>query len=541
MKNIKVVYQNEHSECGIAVVTSILNFFGSRVTINDLRDKYGSPKGGLTFGNMNYIMKKFGLIYHGIKINDTDYLKNQKKPVILFWDNNHFVVFYKYKRGHFYVMDPKLGKVVYTKHEFEEHFSLYALVFKEINYHDGKKEIKINLKNKTKELICSLLRSTKSIIILMIFVIFLSKMLSLIVPVLTQRLIDNYQILANLSLATLIGGTILIAGIYYLITVSYSLLLTKLQLSWSKKLSNKFMEKVFIKSLNFFVNRSSGSMIYKVNLITMVQQMLSKNTIENIIDYLFMIVYFIYLTNYSSKLTIITIIFCLLILINSLTYSKINYKINGRVIEYQSEIQSLYVEIFSGMETIKSLGKEKVFFTRWSNIFSNSLKSLSQQGKAAAWLSGISTTLLFTLPIIILFFGIHEVQANQMSLGQLIGFTTLIAYFIEPFSTMIGSISQILILKSYLNQISDVTNTDFYNEINGKKKFERFENLKMNNVNFSFSEFEKNVISSVNLEIKKGEKVAIVGKSGSGKSTLLKLICGLFIPSEGQVIYNRRL
>ncbi|HDV0801514.1 TPA: hypothetical protein UX919_003015, partial [Enterococcus faecalis] len=37
MKNIKVVYQNEHSECGIAVVTSILNFFGSRVTINDLR------------------------------------------------------------------------------------------------------------------------------------------------------------------------------------------------------------------------------------------------------------------------------------------------------------------------------------------------------------------------------------------------------------------------------------------------------------------------------------------------------------------------
>ena len=36
-------------------------------------------------------------------------------------------------------MDPKLGKVVYTKHEFEEHFSLYALVFKEINYNDGKR------------------------------------------------------------------------------------------------------------------------------------------------------------------------------------------------------------------------------------------------------------------------------------------------------------------------------------------------------------------------------------------------------------------
>ena len=45
---------------------------------------------------MNYIMKKFGLIYHGIKINDTDYLKNQKASYS-FWDNNHFVVFINIK------------------------------------------------------------------------------------------------------------------------------------------------------------------------------------------------------------------------------------------------------------------------------------------------------------------------------------------------------------------------------------------------------------------------------------------------------------
>jgi ABC-type bacteriocin/lantibiotic exporter with double-glycine peptidase domain len=538
MKKIKVVYQNEHSECGIAAVTSVLNFFQFKITINDLRDKYGSPKGGLTFENMCAIMEKFGLVYHGVKVKDIDYLKKQKKPAILFWDHNHFVVFHKYRNGRYYVMDPKIGKVVYTKKEFESHFSLYALVFKEIKFKEETRKIRKNLKNKTKDLILSLLNSTKLTIISIIFVIFLSKVLSLIVPIMTQNIIDNYQSLASLSFLTLTWLTILIAGTYYLITVSHGLLLTKLQIKWNRNLSTKFMENIFIKSLNFFVNRSSGTMIYKANLITMIQQILSKNTIENIIDYLFMVVYFIFLANYSKKLTIITFFFCVLVMVISMLYSNINYKINGRVMEYQGEIQSIYVEIFSGMETIKSLGKERFFFTRWSKIFSNSLKSLTDQGKTAAWLSGISATLLFILPIGVLFLGIQEVQAHQMSLGQLIGFTTLIAYFVEPFSMLMGSVSQILVLKSYLNQISDVTNTDLYNESDGLSKLEKFESLKLRSVDFSFSAFEKNVISDLNLEIKKGEKVAIVGKSGSGKSTLLKLLCKLYTPSSGEIIYN---
>ena len=49
------------------------------------------------------------------------------------------------------------------------------------------------------------------------------------------------------------------------------------------------------------------------------------------------------------------------------------------------------------------------------------------------------------------------------------------------------------------------------------------------------------VLDNINLEIKKGEFVGIVGRNGSGKSTLLKLLAGIYYPSAGEIIVNGSL
>ena len=92
-----------------------------------------------------------------------------------------------------------------------------------------------------------------------------------------------------------------------------------------------------------------------------------------------------------------------------------------------------------------------------------------------------------------------------------------------------------MILKSYLAQIYEVTETKTFIEHDGCTELESMEELELSNVSFSFGKFEDNVISDVDLRIEHGEKVAIVGKSGSGKSTLLKLISGLYQSTEGRI------
>ncbi|WP_338325628.1 cysteine peptidase family C39 domain-containing protein [Enterococcus cecorum] len=48
MKRLKYVAQGEHSECALACITMLLNYYGNQSTLVELREKYGVPKGGLT-------------------------------------------------------------------------------------------------------------------------------------------------------------------------------------------------------------------------------------------------------------------------------------------------------------------------------------------------------------------------------------------------------------------------------------------------------------------------------------------------------------
>ena len=62
--------------------------------------------------------------------------------------------------------------------------------------------------------------------------------------------------------------------------------------------------------------------------------------------------------------------------------------------------------------------------------------------------------------------------------------------------------------------------------------------LEARNITFRYSGADKNVLENVNLIINSGEKLAIVGLNGAGKTTLVKLLCGLYDPTEGQILLN---
>lgn len=62
--------------------------------------------------------------------------------------------------------------------------------------------------------------------------------------------------------------------------------------------------------------------------------------------------------------------------------------------------------------------------------------------------------------------------------------------------------------------------------------------IELRNVSFKYPHAKKNTINNINLKIRPGEKLAIVGLNGSGKTTLIKLICGFYDPTNGEVLLN---
>ena len=69
---------------------------------------------------------------------------------------------------------------------------------------------------------------------------------------------------------------------------------------------------------------------------------------------------------------------------------------------------------------------------------------------------------------------------------------------------------------------------------------EPFKRLKIDNVTFSYPGTDFNALENLNLEIKKGEKLAIVGLNGAGKTTLIKLLLKFYNPNKGDIYYNNQ-
>ena len=63
-------------------------------------------------------------------------------------------------------------------------------------------------------------------------------------------------------------------------------------------------------------------------------------------------------------------------------------------------------------------------------------------------------------------------------------------------------------------------------------------NIELRNVFFKYPEAEDYTIKNINLHIRKGEKLALVGINGAGKTTLVKLLCGLYTPTKGEIYIN---
>ena len=137
---------------------------------------------------------------------------------------------------------------------------------------------------------------------------------------------------------------------------------------------------------------------------------------------------------------------------------------------------------------------------------------------------------------------IHLKLNSDMTLGDFSLYFGAITGFGQWLARLVDSLSEII---SGAHNVSDFRSfLDIEDKMN-KGKGEKLPcgnelpcAIELKNLTFSYDEAEKPSVDNLSLKINKGERIAVVGVNGAGKSTLVKLICGLFIPQDGQVLIN---
>ena len=123
-----VVLQTAQTECGLGVSASILQHYGRYQTVSDLRLAMEPGREGLNLAQVRNLLKSEGMEVSAYKAGSLEQLRNIGKPVILHWDNSHYVVLVRIRKDRVQIMDPAIGNRIISLEEAERSFSGSVLI-----------------------------------------------------------------------------------------------------------------------------------------------------------------------------------------------------------------------------------------------------------------------------------------------------------------------------------------------------------------------------------------------------------------------------
>lgn len=175
------------------------------------------------------------------------------------------------------------------------------------------------------------------------------------------------------------------------------------------------------------------------------------------------------------------------------------------------------------------------------SIYENFAKIQRRLEKSRVWQSSLSDLLAFVGFAGGIFLIVRSVVTGESSVGTLV-------YMMSTLSTVRGSINNLLEIISgqYENHLvardlKDLINTP---ALILETKHPKTLNLEVapeivfNNVSFKYPNSEKWILKDINLTLKSGDKIGLVGNNGAGKTTLVKLLCRIYDPTKGRILVN---
>jgi ATP-binding cassette subfamily B protein len=533
-RRVPWVRQMGLADCGAACLAMVLAYHGKQVPLDEVRQMTSTNRDGVDALAMTQAAKQYGLRAMGVAA-DLDDLEHLPSATVLHWEFAHFVVFERLWRSGVQVMDPAMGRRRLSWEVFRRSYTGVAITFEP---GEDFQPSKLSTKG-TWRYLRPLLGQSRRLTRVLVGSVLL-RLLALALPLLTGLLVDVIVPRNDRHVLLVTGATMgAVVGYFFVSTLLRSHLLLQLRTYLDVRLTKAFVEHLVDLPYAFFLGRSAGDLMMRLQSNTVVREFLTTGTISALIDGSLASLYLVLLFVLSPPLAALVVGLALLQVMVLLLARRRNQHLMSESLQVEAKSQSYTFELLVGIETLKAAGAERRAAEHWERLFVDQVNVALRRGRLDASVAAVTGTLQLGSPLAILVYGGFQVLNGGISLGTMLAAAALAAGLLEPLATLIETGLKLQLLRSYMERISDVL--DAPREQEGQKVTTAHRlsgRVRAEGVSFGYGPLAPVVVKDVSLEVQPGQQVGIAGRSGSGKSTLARLLLGMYPPTSGRILFD---
>lgn len=546
MKSFPIYKQLDGADCGPTCIRMVAAYYGKKYTAKYLKERSALSRGGASMLGLSDAAENIGFRTLGVRMGIDKFKNEMPLPCIVHWKQTHFVVVYKTTPTKIYVADPSSGKTVYPVDDFKKAWISTIREGDEIGHClalEPTPEFYTQEEDKPQSRsilgLLQYLKPFKKLILQLVLCFIASSLLQLLLPFLSQSLIDkgiNYKDLNFLTLVLIaqIALTLGQTSVGYIQAWIMLHLTTRLDIM----LITDFLSRLMRMPLSFFDSKLVGDIIQRVGDNSRIQNFLTSTSISIFFAVGNFIVFSCVMLYYNPLIFFVFLAGSTIYILWIRLFLRYRRELDNRRFAQNSGNQSNMIELVNGMQEIKLNNCEKQKRWEWERIqvriFKTSVKTLMlnqyQQGGALL----INSAKNFTIT----FFTASAVIHGNLTLGMLFSIQYIIGQLNSPIEQFIGFIQSWQDAKISLERLDEIKTEDAEDQYTEDTITTLPDNkdITLKNLTFNYEgPSAPPVLNNIDLVIPQNKITAIVGVSGSGKTTLLKMLLGFYKPTAGTI------
>ena len=547
MRQFPLYEQHDSMLCGITCLRMVCKHFGVSYSAEFLSSLCREGREGISLLALSKGSTRLGLKNECGLVGITEI--QSILPCILHWNQNHFVVLYKVKKGKtFYIADPAKGLVKYNLEEFKKHwvstqsggeekgiamFLEPTPAFYEKMMDEEPKE------ERSFKFLFGYIKQYRKYFGQIVLGLLVGSLLQLILPFLTQSIVDVGIKNQNIGFIWLILlGQLMLTISRTAIDFIRRWLLLHISLRINISLVSDFFIKLLKLPMSFFDTKLMGDLMQRMGDHSRVNSFLTQQTLSIVFSLFTFIVFSIVLLSYNWLVFAIFMLGSLLYGGWLALFLRRRKVLDYELFEQQAINNNKTYEFITSMQEIKLQDCEQRRRWEWEDVqadlFNVQMKSLKLQQTQEAGSIFINELKNIVITVVAATAVIH----GQLTLGMMLAVQYIIGQLNSPVEQLMSFFYSVQDVRISLERINEIHRMD---DENGKQGLEtsvtdETKGIDMENINFKYDPHAlKTIIDDVSLTIPKGKVTAIVGASGSGKTTLIKLMLGYYPVLGGQI------